>query len=1593
MKTFIQTLSAVALIAMTMGFTSKAQDKDGHELVSLWKSFHSAVDNDKPKEQTDILDRIKKEAKSRHLVWDYYDACDKYVESAGSRDWKHSEERRADREREIEELGEPVASFFLKQSGWSAEAGELLDFVTGNRQKLLSGKNVQFYEHDGFLSRDGFGEMLRPLLANDYEYALWSMMLKGAGDESVKERLKAEATGHFSGSYPMDGLTEYVTGIRGRSDNKDACDAFIARHEGKAVSLLAKQELLLDRYRSLKRQPEGTSAMFLALKKDCETFVDGQKKFPGTEKSIAGCCTCPEQILDELTCKKAGYDIKDGKLTLTMRNLDKVRFQILDGKDKVFDRVIDNPALSFYSMDTVRVGLPVLGDADYDIVLRADGIDDKEGRYIKRSLSIATRKNAGGYGVFVADHITGEPEKCVDLTLKDPEGKVLAEFKGLGLNGFTDIPGNMAKVLEKNGRWVTLEASCKGADGILRRSPEEHIYNYRYGSGNDTEEREFCRIFTDRSAFNPDETVHFKAVLYSGILRYKAMAGKNVQISLTDAGNNEVGTIQATTNEFGSAAGEFVLKRGRRNGRYTISVIYGGRTLAQKRIDVDDFVLPTFALDWDRDDTRFHPGDTAVVSGCIKSYSGHTLGAADITYTVSRSGQDIASGRLDTDTMGNFRITVPTDKQDNWQYYQVTVKVVDATGETLEFSRSFSVRKPDEKPVEYFFEPVDENGRGIALRTVAGRKPVWAVVELYGTGGEILDRRMVTMKPEGDAPASSVIRYDYLGKYPDVLTLNVLYFQNSNSYQYSHTVRRPDDSWKIPVKFSRFLDTTLPGATYTFSVSAAPGTECVASVFDKSTETIMGNVWTAIEPGLMPATSLNYSCSSGEDFCSYPIYDRGPAIPLFTDNVKASGHVIGFGRRMLSKAVAMNASNDAMVYAEALEVRDDGLAVTVEEAMAEDIRENGYIRENFANTIAWEPFLKSDADGNINFRFTNADKLSTYYVQMFVHDPSMNNGTVRREMKVTLPVKIAVVQPQLLYEGDRYVMNTTLSNNMDKEISGKVAVTLPDGSVKEWKVSIPAGGTSSTGHEIPVLKAEDMDIRISFTADNAEYGSDGVLIRIPVRKASQEITEAHSALLLAGEDRGALIERLRAEFVNLPGGDAAVRDISIRQMLEEAVPERIEPKSDNVVALTEALLASYLLDGLKHGKAAADGDSPVLEKIMACRNEDGGFAWFKGMDSSPILTALVLQRFALMDMKDRCAESVSYLDKAYFSINRRPYWCGWITLQQYIYVRSLYAEVPFSAKGIGSKEWKEFRQDVKTYLTPAKERGLNGMILAKARRVKTLQALGGSPDGISLAKSWGIRTATGSRLEKSLGKDIASLAEYAVPHRSGGYFFPNAVMPWRGLIESELYAHTMLCDLMEESGHGDIADGVRLWMMVQKETQQWGDDPAFIEALNSVFHGSEEMLDTKVVALKGSTYIPFGDIKAAGNGFSVERSYYRDGKLLKDGDRIHAGDRITAKYSIRNEENRSFVRLTAPRCAALRPVGQTSGYGWGYYRSVLADRTEFWFDSYPEEKTTRTEEFHVTQEGEFQSPVTTIECLYADHYRANDKGGAAMSVK
>lgn len=1716
---------------MNIPFNACAKDKQGHTLTKLWAEYEKAVDADKPKDQADILERIKKEASEKRLAWDFYDACWKYVDARSSSNWKLRGELQTQADREIEQFGEPVAVFFNRRRQSSSE--DLLQYITEHKDRLLRTNNPEFFQNDPDANSFIFSEFLASRIPNDYEYALWSLLHR-RGSQAVYQTVRE----HFSGRYPYDAFAEYYLIQQENSSVPvavKAMEAFVEAHAGQAVSILGRDYLLLQRQNQI-RWDEGSSQEYRQLARDCESCIADRKKFTGEEKEIADCSHYADEILETLTARELSVDVTRGTATFTVRNIPSVKVSILDGKQEVFNTRVDNPANSFYIKDTLSLKLPDLDDKTYTLKCSYNDVETQSA-YRKYTLSIATKRDLDGYGVFVADYLTGEPVQRCDLFLYDQD-KQIEQVADFPIDGFTYLPASFTRHLDDK-HW-SLEIQAVARIGGRVRASNRHNLHYERAMTVSTENPDIrhAMIITDRSAFTPDETVHYKVLLYSGLYEFATRPeGIRIHATLTDPSGKQIDEQDLTTNEFGSAAGAFVLKKGERGGMYEIKVKEGTRTLATKKVRADEFVLPTFELTWKPDNRLYLPLDNVLVEGGIRSYSGHNLGTATATYTVSSYDKTIAEGELKLSPSGEF--SIPFQAPETGYYRQsvsVTVRVTDSTGETLEFSRAVTVshfiplyisvlnevagrvdvdgsyrngaiigegtaqvrfqigygtplthpqlkiaykvmhegkeilsgtavngevtpvdlsRFPSGKytieavatarnekgdPYEAkesqdlvkaadedtaldldarcFFKEMADDGSSIALQVGATRGPMWIVAELYGDGNRLLDKRIVRMRGErGKDGSLQVVRFERKAAYPENLTLKLFWFHDENAYSYTVTSYKPKSQLQLPLSFSRFLDTTAPHHDYSFTIRTAAGTEVAATIFDKSTETIERNIWSTDLPDTRTLPSVDYSHSTGEDESS--AYDNAVTNGRSRRRILAKAAGGAVMEMMVEDSVDMM-SADMMA---AREVPAEAEELVEESTAAEDIP----VRENFANTIAWEPFLRSDKDGVVTFNFTTADKLSTYYVQLFAHDKAFHNETLRQEMVVTLPVKVAVVQPQYLYEGDRYVARVTVANSKGVAIAGRIGVkfvngkdykTAPVVSDQGTRVTVPAYGSADYSCEISAPRLENLGMLVSFTADNADYGSDAVFVAMPVKAARQTITEAHSALLLAGMDRETVLASLRSQFINVQGAEAALREISILGMIQEAVPEKVIPSSENLLDQSEALYANFLIDklpGSKGSGATPEQRADMVKKILACRNGDGGFGWFAGMSSSPLLTATLLERLADMgadcpqDLAQTLPAAVKYLDQDFLGDRKRPFWCGGLSLEQYLHVRALFPEVGFAPKGAALKTMREFKKEAKGYLVPGKVRGLNGQVFAKARRMKTLRALLGNERGTALAHAWGISLFAKGRLTRSLEKDIESLLQYAEPHRSGGTYYPNAVMPWRGLLESELYAHALICDLLTDCGHNEVAEGIRLWIMVQKETQQWEDDPAYIQAIGSVLQGTQETLQTKVLALSATTTLPFTQIKASGNGFTLGQSFTRNGEPLKDGDVLHVGDKVQARFSIWNEENRSFVRLTAPRPAAFRPVDQVSGrYGWfarpisitGWvtfspqgYRSVLSDRTEFWFDSYPEETTTLTEEYFITQEGTFQCPVPVIESLYAPHYRANDGGHEAFVVR
>ena len=1754
MKRILFIMVALLSMAVLSSFNIMERKKEEKSLETLWTEYDKALMHDRVQKMAGILEEIKAQARENRAGWDYYRACGEYVDVMSHRNWKQRESLQKQMRNEILSYDEPLLIYLMDRDE-SVPQEDLLHSVIEMKDRLSKKHNPEVYEESD--------EMLNPalpsLMENDYEYALWDIFrqcCQGYPQSDLLNGVYALLKKEVGDSYPKTGLAEYFHAMESKTDSEkqDRLNALAGRYEGRALALLPAHALLEMEFNENRK--EGTSEYFLDLKKRLESHEHERKSYRGgVERLLVADFYGFEYLLNALETKSAWVTVRNGEAKLALRNLDKVRVKITRDDEKIYETLVDNPVRSFYAIDTVMFELPVLDDGDYSIIC----YDGKKvvGRchYPKYTLSVASRVNDEGTGVFVADYLSGKPLDKVDMALYKGDRKVVEAF-GVVMDGFTPLPHDMASLLAKNSSGHYLVCSIMGEDGSVRRSQDIYLYP---GNGFDVKgtSATYAAVMLDRAAFTPGETVKYKAVLYErmhdGTMKVMP-AGQKVAVSLRDRSLDVLAEKELETNEFGSVAGEFVLDGIRRNGYHSISVLSGDKLIGSAALTVDEFVLPTFDVAFEKTEKPFLPGDVIEVKGKVTSYSGHSLASSTMTAKVTLEDRVVMEETLAIGPDGAFEIQF-TDVSDDDVYspYKIEVKVTDLTGETLSFFHhqhvmrqpvvsidlnnaaegsfrlagenrsagkllsdetahvSFGVSYPGgdagslpSVPVKYSLmkdnsvvlegelmsgETADVDFNGLAsglyglvaevvlvdargkkiegkkeivivkvrdddknvdgdlenvfrvsdedvpeLQIGAGCGPVWAVIELYGDKGQRLAAEILHL----DKGEMTTVRYDYKTDYPDALVLNVLYFRDSECHTYSHTWKRRFDDDVLPLEFVRFEDVAAPGASCSVVLKTRPGSEVLASVFDVSTERIRKNYWPEISGR---QTYVSYVRMNG-------VAGMNGVDDVFGSHMLEENVVFGYGskrsirgiRSVRAKAVVNGSMDFAEVEAESA---DEAIPFQLVEDASEPV-----VRDDFSTSLAFEPFLYPSEDGTVKLDFTTSDKISTFVVSVFAHDKSMANDVIRREVLVTLPVMVSVVQPQYLYEGDLYVLKASLSNNTDADVKGMVRCSAV--MEQEVEIVVPAGKSVSVPFEIKAPEgAGELDAKVVFEGDGV---SDGVQVTVPVYPASQELMEAHSAVLLHGMSEDELLRSLRERFVNVPSVGAEYSVISVMDMLRDALPLTVEAKGNDVISQSEAMYVNLLAAGLRSREGLqtreyVEAAMSAVAKILDCANADGGFSWFEGMKSSPVVTAVVLERFAglrdreLLNMvpeelgedaldafDEAVVSAVRYMDSVYFSDPDRPVWYGCISLWQYLNVRSMYVGVPFDGqaarKAIGTKKYNEFKKTVKSYLVPKKgERWTDGAILSKVRMIRVINALEGSEQGMALAKAWGISSFR--KLHKSMRIELESLKEYAVGHPSGGIYYPNAVLPWRGLLESEAYAHAMICDLCRDlasddepgEGLGDIADGIRLWLMLQKETQKWDSDPGFVEAMASVYDGSETVKGTKVIILSKRYVKPFDKLEPSGNGFTVSVKYYiergAEGErmervALKDGDVLRVGDKVIAQYSLWSQENRSFVRLSVSRPACFRPEQQLSGWAGGWlrplsyglysiapyaYREVKSDRTLYWIDVFPEEDSTVEETFFVTQAGCFTTPVAEIESLYAPHYRANDGFAGRRSVE
>ncbi len=223
-------------------------------------------------------------------------------------------------------------------------------------------------------------------------------------------------------------------------------------------------------------------------------------------------------------------------------------------------------------------------------------------------------------------------------------------------------------------------------------------------------------IYTDRSIYRPQQSVHFKVVAYRGNYDradFKTAPATPLTVSLLDANHQEVAKKKLKTNRFGSASGSFVIPAGRLLGRWQLRANWSGYA----HIRVEEYKRPTFEAKLLDPESPLRLNRQAQLKGEARYYFGLPVTNGKVRWRVTRApvfpwwwsyywwrggavsnqAQTIDAGTATLADDGTFSIafTPKADERGDGQTkgfsyrYAVSAEVTDEGGETRTASRSF----------------------------------------------------------------------------------------------------------------------------------------------------------------------------------------------------------------------------------------------------------------------------------------------------------------------------------------------------------------------------------------------------------------------------------------------------------------------------------------------------------------------------------------------------------------------------------------------------------------------------------------------------------------------------------------------------------------------------------------------------------------------------------------------------------------------------------------------------------------------------------------------------------------------------------------
>ncbi|OJJ23519.1 hypothetical protein BKI52_03915 [marine bacterium AO1-C] len=296
------------------------------------------------------------------------------------------------------------------------------------------------------------------------------------------------------------------------------------------------------------------------------------------------------------------------------------------------------------------------------------------------------------------------------------------------------------------------------------------------------------------------------------------------------------------------------------------------------------------------------------------------------------------------------------------------------------------------------------------------------------------------------------------------------------------------------------------------------------------------------------------------------------------------------------------------------------------------------VRNDFRNTIYWNPEVVTNENGKATLTFWNNDALTTFRIIAEGVGANGNLGRTEQTYFTKLPFELTAKVPPYFSVNDVLKLPVYLTNNTGEEIRGELQVTIP-GAIKlkaaTQTISIAPQSTKTVYVEGTVLRTlaakEDKQLAIKFK--NARY-SESFAQDIEIFSKGFPRADAYSGNKQSNEFKVSIPEMvdstLKVELVAYPNilGDLMESIAAILQEPHGCFEQVSSSTYPNIMALQ--FMEKNQMTDPKFKARALEYIQSGYQQLAAYETSEKGFEWYGDTPPHEGLTAFGLMEFLAM---------------------------------------------------------------------------------------------------------------------------------------------------------------------------------------------------------------------------------------------------------------------------------------------------------------------------------------------------------------------------